>query len=137
MIGSGLTDLIDSAFAGVEASWLTGNKGCVRCAHSGRCLKLSCNHSCRPVSRRGMRSASTLRRHVCIIQAVTGWTTSSPRLCSFTSCCAPKGRGLAPSTALHSTSPPVLFHRCPPQLCKIPLMALPRNGYGIACHGKG
>ena len=137
MIGSGLTDLIDSAFAGVEASWLTGNKGCVRCAHSGRCLKLSCNHSCRPVSRRGMRSASTLRRHVCIIQAVTWWTTSSPRLCSFTSCCAPKGRGLAPSTALHSTSPPVLFHRCPPQLCKIPLMALPRNGYGIACHGKG
>ena len=78
MIGSGLTDLIDSAFAGVEASWLTGNKGCVRCAHSGRCLKLSCNHSCRPVSRRGMRSASTLKRHVCIIQAVTGWTTSYP-----------------------------------------------------------
>ena len=137
MIGSGLTDLIDSAFAGVEASWLTGKKGCVRCAHSGRCLKLSCNHSCRPVSRRGMRSASTLKRHVCIIQAVTGWTTSSPRLCSFTSCCAPKGRGLAPSTALHSTSPPVLFHRCPPQLCKIPLMALSRNGYGIACHGEG
>ena len=52
----------------------------------------SCNHSCRPVSRRGMRSASTLRRHVCILQAVTGWTTSSPRLSSFTSCCAPKER---------------------------------------------
>ena len=30
------------------------------------------------VSRRGMRSASTLRRHVCILQAVTEWTTSSP-----------------------------------------------------------
>ena len=39
-----------------------------------------------------MRSASTLRRHVCILQAVTGWTTSSPRLSSFTSCCAPKER---------------------------------------------
>ena len=52
----------------------------------------SCNHSCRPVSRHGMRSASTLRRHVCILQAVTGWTTSSPRLSSFTSCCAPKER---------------------------------------------
>ena len=39
-----------------------------------------------------MRYASTLRRHVCILQAVTGWTTSSPRLSSFTSCCAPKER---------------------------------------------
>ena len=56
----------------------------MRCAHSGWYLQFSCNHSCRPVSRRGMRSASTLRRHVCIIQDVTGWTTSSPRLSSFT-----------------------------------------------------
>ena len=64
----------------------------VPCAHSGWYLQFSCKHSCRPVSRRGMRSASTLRRHVCILQAVTGWTTSSPRLSSFTSCCAPKER---------------------------------------------
>ena len=49
----------------------------MRCAHSGWYLQFSCNHSCRPVSRRGVRSASTLRRHVCILQAVTGWTTSS------------------------------------------------------------
>ena len=48
-----------------------------------------------------------------------------------------KRERLALTTALHSTSPPVLFHRWPPQLCKIPLMALPRNGYTIACHGKG
>ena len=137
MMGSGLADLIGSAFGGVAASWLRGNKGCVRCANSGRYLKLSCNHSSRPVSRCWMSYASTLRRHVCILQAVTWWTISSPRLCSFTSCCAPKGRGLAPSTALHSTAPAVLFQRWPPQLCKIPLMALPRNGYVIACHGKG
>ena len=76
----------------LAASWLRGNHGCVRCAHSGWYLQFFCNHSCRPVSRRGMRSASTLRRHVCILQAVTGWTTSSPRLSSSTSCCAPKDR---------------------------------------------
>ena len=94
MMGSGLADLIGSAFGGVAASWLRGNKGCVRCAISGRYLKLSCNHSSRPVSRCWMSSASTLRRDVCILQAVTWWTISSPRLCSFTSCCAPKGRGI-------------------------------------------
>ena len=76
----------------LAASWLRGNQGCVRSSHSGWYLQFSCNHSCRPVSRRGMRSASTLRRHVCIQQAVTGWTTSSTRLSSFTSCCAPKDR---------------------------------------------
>ena len=137
MIGSGLTDLIESAFAGVEASWLTGNKGCVRCDNSGRYLKLSCNHSSRPVSRCWMSSASTLRRHVCILQAVTWWTTSSPDSAHSPVAALRKRGRLALSTALHSTSPPVLFHRCPPQLCKIPFMALPRNGYGIACHGKG
>ena len=31
---------------------------------------------------------------------------------------------------------PYFFYRWPPQLCKIPLMASPRNGYTIACHGK-
>ena len=92
MMGSGLADLIGSAFGGVGSIMVQGNHGCVRCAHSGWYLQFSCNHSCRPGSRRGMRSASTLRRHVCILQAVTGWTTSSPRLCSFTSCCAPKER---------------------------------------------
>ena len=76
----------------LAAAWIRGNNLCVRCAHSGVYLQLFCNHSCRLVSRRGMRSAITLRRHVCIIRTVTGWTTSSPRLCSFTSCCAPKER---------------------------------------------
>ena len=85
-------DLTGSAFEELAASWLRGNHLCVRCAHSGWYLQLCCNHSCRPVSRRGMRSASTLRRHVCILQAVTRWTTSSPRFSSFTSCCAPKER---------------------------------------------
>ena len=127
VMGSGLADLIGSAFRGVGSIMAQGKP----CAHSGWYLQFSCNHSCRPVSRRGMRSASTLRRHACSLQADTGWTTSSPRLCSFTSCCA------ALSTALHSTSPPVLFHRWPPQLCKVPLMALPRNGYTITCHDKG
>ena len=94
MMGSGLADLIGSAFGGVGSimaqgkPWVRGG----RSAHSGWYLQFSCNHSCRPVSRRGMRSASTLRRHVCIQQAVTGWTTSSTRLSSFTSCCAPKER---------------------------------------------
>ena len=123
----------------LAASWLRGNHGCVRWAHSGWYIQLYCNHSCRPVSRRGMRYVSTFRRHVSILQAVTGRITSSPRLSSFTSCCAlRKRRRLALSTTLHSMSPPVLFHRWPPQLCKIHLMALPRNGYTIiACHGKG
>ena len=137
MMGSGLADLIGSAFGGVAASWLRGNKGCVRCANSGRYLKLSCNHSSRPVSRCWMRSASTLRRHVCILQAVTGWTTSSPDSAHSPVAALRKGGGLAPSTALHSKAPPVFFQRWPPQLCNIPLMALPRNGYVIACHGKG
>ena len=77
MMGSGLANLIGSAFGGVGSIMAQGNHGCVRCAHSGWYLQFSCNHSCRPVSRRGMRSASTLRRHVCNLQAVTGWTTSS------------------------------------------------------------
>ena len=114
---------------GLAASWLRGNHGCVRCAHSGLYLQLYCNHSCRPVSRRGMRSGSTLRRHVCILQAATGWTTSSPDS-PYSPVAALRKRGrLALSTALHSTSPRVLFHLWLPQLCKIPLMALPRNGY--------
>ena len=121
----------------LAASWLRGNHECVRCAHSGWYLQFSCNHSCRPVSRRGMRFASTLRRHVCILQAVTGWTTSSPDSPHSPVAALRKRGRLALSTALHSTSPPVLFHRWPPQLCKIPLLALPRNGYTIACHGKG
>ena len=94
---------------GLAASWLRGNHGCVRCAHSGWYLQLYCNHSCRPVSRRGMRSASTLRRHVCILQAVTGWTTSSPDS-PYSPVAALRKRGrLALSTALHSTSPRVLY----------------------------
>ena len=64
MMGSGLADLIGSAFGGVGRIMAQGNHGCVRCAHSGWYLQFSCNHSCRPVSRHGMRSASTLRRHV-------------------------------------------------------------------------
>ena len=89
-MGSGLADLIGSAFGGVGSITSQGKP----CAHSGWYLQFSCNHSCRPVSRRGMRSASTLIRHVCSLQAVTGWTTSSPRLCSFTSCCAPTERDI-------------------------------------------
>ena len=110
-------------------SWRRGNHGCVRCAHSGWYIQFSCNHSCRPVSRHGMRSASTLRRHV--------WHPTS-RHSPHSPVAALRKRGrLALTTALHSTSPPVFFHRWLPQLCKIPLMALPRNGYTIACHGKG
>ena len=75
MMGSGLADLIGSAFGGGGSIVAQGNHGCLRCANSEW---FSCNHSCRPVSRRGMRSASTLRRHVCILEAVAGWMTSSP-----------------------------------------------------------
>ena len=105
MMGSGLADLIGSAFGGVGSIMAQGNHGCVRCAHSGWYLQFSCNHH--PDSPHSPVAA--LRK---------------------------RGR-LALSTVLHSTSPPVLFHRWPPQLCNIPLMALPRNGYTIACHGKG
>ena len=94
MMGSGLAHLIGSAFGGVGSIMAQGNHGCVRCAHSGWYLQFSCNHSCRPVSRHGMRYASTLRRHVCTLQVITGWTTSSLRLSSFTSCCAPKERDI-------------------------------------------
>ena len=137
MMGSGLAPLIGSAFGGVGSIMAQGNHGCVRCAHSGWYLQFSCNHSCRPVSRHGMRSASTLRRHVCTLQAITGWTTSSLRLSSFTSCCAPKERDIGSFNCSASDVSSRIFHRWPPQLCKIPLMALPRNGYTIACHGKG
>ena len=103
--------------------------------HEYNYRKLWHNHSWKRGSRRGMRSASTLRRPVCILQAVTGWTSSSPRLCSFTSCYASKERGIGSSNS--SAFDVVLFHRWPPRLCKIPIMALPRNGYTIACQDKG
>ena len=94
MMGSGLADPIGSAFGGGGSIMAQGNHGCVRCPHSEWYLQFSCNHSCRSVSRRAMRSVSTLIRHVCILDAVSGWITSSPRLCSLTSCCAPKEWGI-------------------------------------------
>ena len=131
MMSSGLADLNGSAFGRV-CSIISQGKPCVsRCAHSGWYLQLSCNHSCRHVSRRGMRSASTLRRHV------TGWTTSSPDSPHSPAAALRKRGRLSFSTALHSTSPSALLHRWSPQLCKIPLMALPRNCYTIACHDEG
>ena len=121
----------------LAASWLRGNHGCVRCAHSGWYLQFSCNHSCRPVSRRGMRSACTLRGTSASYRPSLGGQPHHPDSPHSPVAALRKRGRLALSTALYSTSPPVLFHRWPPQLCKIPLMALPRNGYTIACHGKG
>ena len=137
MMSSGLADLNGSAFGRVGSIISQGKPWVSRWAHSGWYLQLSCNHSCRQVSRRGMRSASTLRRHVCILQAVTGWTTSSPDSPHSPAAALRKRGRLSFSTALHSTSPSALLHRWSPQLCNIPLMALPRNGYTIACHDEG
>ena len=59
MMSSGLMDLNGSAFGRVGSIISQGKPWVSRCAHSGWYLQLSCNHSCRQVSRRGMRSAST------------------------------------------------------------------------------
>ena len=55
-------------------------------AHCGKCLRVHWSVD------DGLNT--TMRRHVCLLYAVTGWTTSSPCICSFTSCCASKERGI-------------------------------------------
>ena len=138
MMGSGLADLIGSAFGGVGRIMAQG-KPWVRAMRSFRMVSSVLLQSL-------LQTGFKTWDEICGYLEKTRLTSYKPSLggqphhsdSPHSPVAALRKRGrLALTTALHSTSPPVLFHRWPPQLCKIPLMALPRNGYTIACHGKG
>ena len=138
MMGSGLAHLIGSAFGGVGSIMAQG-KPWVRAMRSFRMVSSVILQSF-------LQTGFKTWDEICEYLEKTRLTSYKPSLggqprhsdSPHSPVAALRKRViLALSTALHPTSPPVFCHRWPPQLCKIPLMALPRNGYTIACHGKG
>ena len=129
MMGSGLADLIGSAFGGVGRIMAQG-KPWVRAMRSFRMVSSVLLQS---LLQTGFKTCD----EICEYLEKTRLTSYKPSLGGQPHHSDSPHSPVALSTALHSTSPPVFFHRWPPQLCKIPLMALPRNGYTISCHGKG
>ena len=108
MMGSGLADLIGSAFGGVGRIQAQG-KPWVRAMRSFRMVSSVLLQSL-------LQTGFKTWDEICEYLEKTRLTSYKPSL-GGQSCI----RRLLP----------------PPQLCKIPLMALPRNGYTMACHGKG
>ena len=135
MMGSGLADLIGSAFGGVGSIMAQG-KPWVRAMRSFRMVSSVLLQSFLQTGFKTWDEICEYLEKARLHPTGRHWVDNliTPTLLIHQLL---RSERLALSTALHSTSPPVLFHRWPPQLCKIPLMALPRNGYTIACHGKG
>ena len=93
MMGSGLADLIGSAFGGIGSIMAQG-KPWVRAMRSFRMVSSVLLQS---FLQTGFKTWDEIceyleKARLHPTQAVTGWTTLSPRLSSLTSCCAPKER---------------------------------------------
>ena len=138
MMGSGLADLIGAAFGGVGSIMAQG-KPWVRAMRSFRMVSSVILQSFLQAGFKTWDEICEYLEKARLHHTGRHWVDNLiTRLSLFTSCCAPKEREIGSfNSSAFDVSSRTLFRRWPPQLCKIPLMALPRNGYTIACHGKG